>query len=111
MKVFDRTIETKENQIAVWGLEKLLAGLGIDFNLGVSLQDGDVEEKQSITSQNEVVGEIFNTAFEEDDWEILDEVQKPLVVDAEQDMMREMIEVQRQEAKPTENSFDPLSED
>ena len=110
MKVFDRTIETKEDQITVWGLDRLLAGLGIDMDFGVSLQDGDLEEKRSNTTQNEVKVEILNSAFEEDDWGNLGEIHKPLEVDEEQDMMREMIEVQNQHSKPSENSFDPLSE-
>lgn len=110
MKVFDRTIETKEDLTTVWGLERLLAGLGIDLDFSVSLQNGEKEEKRSNTSQNEVMEEIQNSVFEEDDWGNLDEVQKPLEVDEKQDMMREMIEVQNQQSKPSENSFDPLSE-
>jgi hypothetical protein len=110
MKVFDRTIETKEDQITVWGLERLLVGLGIEMNFGVSLSEGDLEEKRSNTTQNEVVGETINSTFEEDDWGNLDKIHKPLEVDEEQDMMREMIEVQNQHSKPSENSFDPLSE-
>jgi hypothetical protein len=110
MKVFDRTIETKEDQITVWGLERLLVGLGIEMDFGVSLSKGDLEEKRSNTNQNEVTGETINSAFEEDDWGNLDEIHKPLEVDEEQDMMREMIEVQNQHSKPSENSFDPLSE-
>jgi hypothetical protein len=110
MKVFDRTIETKKDQITVWGLERLLVGLGIEMNFGVSLSQGDLEEKRSNTNQNEVMGETINLAFEEDDWGNLDEIHKPLEVDEEQDMMREMIEVQNQHSKPSENSFDPLSE-
>ncbi len=110
MKVFDRTIETKEDQITVWGLERLLVGLGIEMNFEVSLSKGDLEEKRSNTTQNEVMGETINSAFEEDDWGNLDEIHKSLEVDEEQDMMREMIEVQNQHSKPSENSFDPLSE-
>lgn len=110
MKVFDRTIETKEDLTTVWGLERLLVGLGIDLDFSVSLQKGEKEEKRSNTSQNEVIEEIHSSTFEEDDWGYLDEVQKPLEVDEDQDMMREMIEVQNQQSKPNKNSFDPLSE-
>lgn len=110
MKVFDRTIETKEDQITVWGLERLLVGLGIEMDFGVSLSQGDIEEKRSNTNRNEVTEETINSAFEEDDWGNFDEIHKSLEVDEEQDMMREMIEVQNQHSKPSENSFDPLSE-
>ena len=110
MKIFDRTIDTKEDQVTVWGLERLLAGLGIDMDFGVLLQNGDFEEKQSNTTQNEVMEEIQNSAFEEDDFGNLNDILRPLEVDEEQDMMREMIEVQNKLSKPMENSFDPLSE-